>query len=230
MPLALFCEGYLRNCYYKLLLQTGIANVSFRRVSQPAKLSFLPYGRESIFMELPSALLHLWSFSGHLLTGAALTLKVAIGGMLLAMVIGLSGALGRLSGIWIVSFLVRGYIVVFRSIPEVIIVLALYFGGGLLWGQFLNAVGSPGYHQIDPVAAGVLALGLTFGAYATEIFRGAILAIPPGEIEAARNGQPFRVDQHRSDLLPLRHDGAPHPENFHIGLRFIWRRRFCIFL
>ena len=34
--------------------------------------------------------------------------------------------------------------------------------------------------------AGFLALGLTFGAYATEVFRGAILAVPPGQIEAAR--------------------------------------------
>ncbi len=35
--------------------------------------------------------------------------------------------------------------------------------------------------------------------------------------EAARNGQPFRVDQHRSDLLPPRHPDSAHPENFHIA-------------
>ncbi|MBM3988531.1 MAG: HAMP domain-containing protein [Planctomycetes bacterium] len=35
--------------------------------------------------------------------------------------------------------------------------------------------------------------------------------------EAARNGQPFRVDQHRSELLPPRYPGVAHPENFHIA-------------
>ena len=138
------------------------------------------------FMELPSALLHLWNFSDHLLLGAVVTLKAAAGGMLLAITIGLVGALGRLSGIAAISFAVRGYIVLFRSIPEVIVVLALYFGGSMLWSRFLNAIGYTGYHELDPLIGGIVALGLTFGAYATEIFRGAILAIPKGEIEAAR--------------------------------------------
>ena len=137
-------------------------------------------------MELTSSVLYLWNFSAHLLVGATVTLKAALGGMLLAMVIGLVGALARISGSKILSIAVRGYIVVFRSVPEVIVVLALYFGGSLLWGQLLNAVGYPGYHQLDPLIAGIIALGLTFGAYATEIFRGAILAVPPGEVEAAR--------------------------------------------
>ena len=137
-------------------------------------------------MELTSSVLYLWNFSAHLLVGATVTLKAALGGMLLAMVIGLVGALARISGSKTLSIAVRGYIVVFRSVPEVIVVLALYFGGSLLWGQLLNAVGYPGYHQLDPLIAGIIALGLTFGAYATEIFRGAILAVPPGEVEAAR--------------------------------------------
>lgn len=137
-------------------------------------------------MDLPSALHHLWAFSDHLLMGAGVTLKAAFFGMCLATVIGLVGALARLSGISVISWLVRGYVVAFRSIPEVIVVLALYFGGGLLWGKILNVLGFPGYHPLDPVIAGVVALGLAFGAYATEIFRGAILAVPKGELEAAR--------------------------------------------
>jgi His/Glu/Gln/Arg/opine family amino acid ABC transporter permease subunit len=137
-------------------------------------------------MDLPSPVLHLWNFSGHLLAGASVTLQAAVGGMILAMMIGLVGAVLRIGRIPLLSFAVRAYIVIFRSVPEVIVVLALYFGGNLLWGQLLRALGQPGYHELDPVVTGVIALGLTFGAYATEIFRGAILAIPAGEIEAAR--------------------------------------------
>lgn len=137
-------------------------------------------------MDLPSPVLHLWNFSGHLLTGATVTLQAAVGGMALAMLIGLVGALARITGMPFLSLVVRAYIVVFRSVPEVIVILALYFGGNVLWGELLRGLGKPGYHELNPVVTGVIALGLAFGAYATEIFRGAILAIPKGEIEAAR--------------------------------------------
>ena len=137
-------------------------------------------------MQSPAVFANLWAFSDHLLMGAVVTLQAALGGMVLAMVIGLAGALARLSGIRSLILLVRGYTLLFRSVPEVIVVLALYFGGNVLWGKLLNLLGYPGYHELAPLISGVISLGLTFGAYATEIFRGAILAIPQGEIEAAR--------------------------------------------
>jgi putative lysine/arginine/ornithine/histidine/octopine transport system permease protein len=135
---------------------------------------------------MPQTLITLWAHADHLLAGVLVTLQAAVAGMALASLIGLTGALMRLWSIPGLSLLVRGYVVLLRSIPEVIVVLALYFGGTLVWGELLRALGYTGYHEINPLVAGIVALGLTFGSYATEIFRGAILSIPSGEIEAAR--------------------------------------------
>jgi polar amino acid transport system permease protein len=56
--------------------------------------------------------------------------------------------------------------------------------------------------ELSPYAAGITALGLSFGAYATEVFRGAILAIPKGQIEAAHAFGMGRFLTFRRIVLP----------------------------
>ena len=62
--------------------------------------------------------------------------------------------------------------------------LLLFFGGQILLNQLGEATGLWGYIEINQFAAGVLTIGFIFGAYMTETFRGAFLAIPRGQIEA----------------------------------------------
>jgi polar amino acid transport system permease protein len=64
-----------------------------------------------------------------------------------------------------------------RGVPEFLILLIVYFGASELVGE----TWAPG-----PLGAGVLALGVVFGAYSSETFRGAFLAVPTGQVEAAR--------------------------------------------
>jgi polar amino acid transport system permease protein len=72
-----------------------------------------------------------------------------------------------------------------RAIPELVLILLLYFAGTDLINRLLEALG---YQRIDinGLVAGICVLGIVQGAYSTEVIRGAILDIPQGQIEAAR--------------------------------------------
>lgn len=64
--------------------------------------------------------------------------------------------------------------------------LLIFYGGQIGLNAVLERLGEFDYIEIDPFAAGVLTIGFIYGAYMTETFRGAILAIPRGQIEAGR--------------------------------------------
>jgi polar amino acid transport system permease protein len=115
-------------------------------------------------------------FGPQLLLGAAVTLELALGALVLGLALGLLGAAAKLSPLSWVRIPVTLFLNLLRGVPEFLILLIVYFGAAGVVGDDL----SPG-----PFAAGALALGLVFGAYSSETFRGGFLAVPPGQIEAA---------------------------------------------
>ena len=127
----------------------------------------------------------LQAYLPSLLEGARLTLGVALASLLLAVLLGLVGASMKLSP----SPLLRGaatvYTTLIRGVPDLVLMLLIFYGGQIA----INALAARfdfGYVDIDPFIAGVATLGFIFGAYFTETFRGAILAIPKGQMEAGR--------------------------------------------
>lgn len=120
-------------------------------------------------------------YGGQLLNGAAMTLCVAAISVVFGSIIGFLGAGAKLSRWRVLRGVAGAYTTIIRGIPELIILLLLYFGGTVT----ISALAGH-YVEVDGFTAGVFALSLVFGGYATEIFRGAILAIPAGQVEAAR--------------------------------------------
>ena len=120
-----------------------------------------------------------------LLEGFATTVALAALSLALATLAGALGAAAKLGG----GAAARGaaglYTTVFRGIPDLVTILIVYFAGQRLANAAAGSVGLAG-PEISTFAAGVVALGLTYGAYLTETFRGAYRAIPNGQIEAAR--------------------------------------------
>lgn len=131
-------------------------------------------------------MIDLQGFADQLLLGAAMTLKLALGALAAGLVLGLLGAVGRLSAWLPARALAATYTTVVRGLPELLVVLIIYFGSSGLLTAGAAMLGYDGYVELSPYVAGFTALGLTFGAYASEVFRGAILAIPRGQIEAAQ--------------------------------------------
>lgn len=123
----------------------------------------------------------LHGFAPLLLEGAVVTVQVAVTACALGLVLGLGGALAKLSDVAVLRWMAEVYTTLFRGLPEFLIVLIVYFGGAAV---LTATVGGGSYVDVPPFIAGSLALASTFGAYATEVFRGAIKAIPPGHVEA----------------------------------------------
>ena len=133
-------------------------------------------------------------WGGNLLRGLAHSLQIAFGAFGFGLLIGLFGAYGKLHGGPVLRDLLAVYTTVVRAVPELVLILILYFVGTDLINQAASALGY-GRVEISGVAAGIWVLGVVQGAYATEVLRGAIQAVPPGQMEAGRafGMSPFMV-------------------------------------
>ncbi len=124
-------------------------------------------------------------WGSNLLRGLAHSLQIAFGAFGFGLVIGLFGAYGKLYGGPVLRDLLAIYTTVVRAVPELVLILILYYVGTDLINQAAAALGY-GRVEISGVAAGIWVLGIVQGAYSTEVLRGAIQAVPHGQIEAAR--------------------------------------------
>ncbi|MES2818713.1 MAG: ABC transporter permease [Pseudomonadota bacterium] len=129
--------------------------------------------------------LDLYGFGPALAAGTLMTIKLALCALSLGLVLGLLGALAKTSPHKPLQWLGGTYSTLVRGIPELLWVLLIYFGTVNLMRNLGEWLGIPGL-ELNAFAAGTIALGLCFGAYATEVFRGAILAIPRGHREAGQ--------------------------------------------
>jgi octopine/nopaline transport system permease protein len=121
----------------------------------------------------------------ELARGAGMTLLVALLSFALGNLIGLAGALAAISRIKPLAFLITAYINVMRGVPELLVIYLLLFTGGEVFLAIGRVLGAEGGGNADAFIAGVLSLGVIAGAYTTEVLRGALLAIPKGQHEAA---------------------------------------------
>jgi polar amino acid transport system permease protein len=122
---------------------------------------------------------------GTLLTGLRNSLVIAVGAYALGLAIGLIGVTGKLYGGPVTRDLLAAYTTVVRAVPELVLILILFYAGQDAINRALAALGQPRV-EISGVVAGIAVFGIVQGAYATEVIRGAIQAVPFGQIETAR--------------------------------------------
>ncbi|TEW51708.1 ABC transporter permease [Psychromonas algicola] len=146
----------------------------------------------------------LYGYQDIFLKGAWLTLQVALLSLILAVALGLLAALAKLSHSKILTSIATIYTTVIRGIPDLILMLIIFFGGQVLinnmsygFNEWINEVLTgyypnhewtsylPDYIDISPYLAGIITIGFIFGAYMAETFRGAILSVSKGQLEAA---------------------------------------------
>ena len=137
-----------------------------------------------------------------LLAGLVYSVIIALGAYSLGLLIGLGGAFGKLYGGPILKDLLGVYTTIVRAVPELVLILFLFYAfTGMLNALLLDW----GFDrvQISPLVTGIMVLGVVQGAYSTEVLRGAILAVPAGQIEAARAMGMNRTTLARRITLPL---------------------------
>lgn len=121
----------------------------------------------------------------ELARGAALTIVLACATLPLGLALGLGVALAKDSRSRLLQIVGEAYTTVFRGIPELLTLLLIYYGAQMALDSAALATGIPFNFTIPPFAAGVLALGLVFGAYASEVMLSALRGVERGQIEAA---------------------------------------------
>ena len=124
-------------------------------------------------------------FADELLWGALATIMIAAAAFILGLFLGLCGSMAKLYGGPIARAVAAFYTTVIRSVPELVLILFLFFAGT----RGISAIGEMvGYGPINVngSVAAILVLGFVQGAYSTEVLRGAIQAVPTGQIEAAK--------------------------------------------
>jgi polar amino acid transport system permease protein len=124
-------------------------------------------------------------WGGNLLRGAIQTLEIAITAYLLGLVLGLMGAVAKLSERPVLFWIFETYTTLVRAVPELLLILLLYYAGTTALNNILAHYGIAAV-SLSGMVAGIGVLGFVNGAYSTEVLRGAILAVPVGQIEAAR--------------------------------------------
>lgn len=133
-------------------------------------------------LELPG--LSLQGFGPLLLKGTWMTIKLSLLSVALSVCLGLLGAVMKLSTNRLAKLPAQMYTTLIRGVPDLVLMLLIFYSLQT-WLTNLTELVGWGYIEIDPFLAGVITLGFIYGAYFTETFRGAILAVPAGQSEAA---------------------------------------------
>ena len=121
-------------------------------------------------------------FTLQFINAFAVTVGLASISGVLGTAIGLASAILKIAAATQFGRVITAYTTVVRGVPELLIILLIYFGGTAL----ASAVAGR-YMEVNAFTAGVVALSVVFGGYATEVFRGAIAAVPIGQTEAAKS-------------------------------------------
>ena len=163
-----------------------------------------------------------------IMRGTWITIAVALCSVVLAVLLGLLGAWGKIATSRVANAVAGAYTTVIRGVPDLVLMLLLFYGGQQLLNDLGIATGWWGYVEINHFTAGVFTIGFIYGAYMTETFRGAYLSIPRGQIEAGiacgmSGALVFRrviwPQLVRYALPGLRKQLARAPENDRPGLR-----------
>jgi arginine/ornithine transport system permease protein len=129
-------------------------------------------------------MINLHGYGASIAEGTLLTINVSLTSLIIATALGVMGALAKISGSRVLKLVAEIYTTVIRGVPDLVLMLLVFYGGQMLVNQVAESVGYESYIDINPYIAGVLTIGFIFGAYMAETFRGAILAVPAGQLEA----------------------------------------------
>ncbi len=126
---------------------------------------------------------YIFEYLPLILKGMLLTVEVALLSLVIAIALGMIGALAKLSKSRVAKSVAGFYTTVIRGIPDLVLMTLIFFGGQIIVNDIGEKLGWE-YIDVSPFVAGVLTIGFIFGAYMTETFRGGIMAVSRGEVEA----------------------------------------------
>lgn len=147
-----------------------------------------------------------WGDTGwgdELARGVLITIAIASASYIVGSILGIFLAFMKLSGLPALNVPAAIYTTTMRGIPEMLVIYLVFFGGGVLSSWIAsNILGINGRFDLPSFAVGVVCIALSVGAYACEVIRGAVLAVPSGQIEAAEAVGMSRLQRYRYVVAP----------------------------
>jgi histidine transport system permease protein len=140
-------------------------------------------------------------FGPLLLQGAWMTVKLSVLSLLLSVLLGLIGASAKLSSVKFLRVPAQLYTTLIRGVPDLVLMLLIFYSLQTWLTNITEALDWE-YIEINPFVAGIITLGFIYGAYFTETFRGAMLAVPRGQVEAATAYGLSRTQRFRFVVFP----------------------------
>jgi histidine transport system permease protein len=140
-------------------------------------------------------------FGPLLLQGSWMTVKLSFLCLLVSVGLGLIGASAKLSKSALLRVPAQAYTTLIRGVPDLVLMLLIFYSLQT-WLTSVTDFMEWEYIEINPFSAGVITLGFIYGAYFTETFRGAILAVPRGQMEAATAYGLTRAQRFRIVVFP----------------------------
>ena len=200
-------NGILRTAMSDGRLEAILRKWNVWNDDQPRLFAKLTAGGEVTASAIPnttplSALAMTRQYLPALLSAAAMTLLLSCLSMAVAVALGAAIAVGRVYGTGVVRAAMTTYVEVIRGTPILLQLFLIYYG-------LAEVIRLPAF------AAALIGLGLNYAAYESEIYRGALEAVPRGQLEAARvlgftNAQTLRLirgpQAFRLALAPMTND------------------------
>jgi octopine/nopaline transport system permease protein len=121
----------------------------------------------------------------EMLRACFMTLAVSLCAMAFGLVLAIPFVLMKLSQSWILKTFANFFTTVVRGIPELLIIYLFFFGSSAAIMYVTSIFGYDGYIEINAFLVGAFCVGIICAAYSTEVLRGAVKAIPKGQIEAS---------------------------------------------
>jgi histidine transport system permease protein len=129
---------------------------------------------------------NLAGYGGPILAGTLTTIELSILTLAVSFLLGLLGASAKLSKSRIAQAVATVYTTIIRGVPDLVLMLLIFYSLQIWLNDLTDAFNLIQFN-LDPFTAGVITLGFIYGAYFTETFRGAFMAVPRGQMEAARS-------------------------------------------
>ena len=126
-----------------------------------------------------------FGWGDDLLRGFLVTIELAFSALAVGLGFGLLLAAAKLSHFGPLRWFAAAYDAFIRGVPEFLILLGVYFGAEAALKAALAVIGVDAQFELPKFTAAVIGLALIFAAYASEVFRGAFMAVPSGQMEAA---------------------------------------------
>lgn len=130
-------------------------------------------------------------YGPQIFSGTVTTIELSVLSLVVSFLLGLAGASAKLSKNRALKGIATVYTTIIRGVPDLVLMLLIFYSLQIWindltdWLNNLQSSFDFGI-QLDPFTSGVITLGFIYGAYFTETFRGAFLAVPKGQLEAAR--------------------------------------------